>query len=460
MIKKIALWMRDMFIRNRSLNATRVVAVSFAVIILVGALLLTLPIASRSGESAGFFTGLFTATSATCVTGLILVDTWTQWSLFGQVVILGMIQLGGLGFMTVITLVSFALHRRIGLSERLIMVSTLNLNDLDGVVRVVRHALMGTFLLEGIGAVILSACMIPEFGIVGGIWRGIFHAVSAFCNAGFDLLGGRFGAFSSLVGYNDHPVVLFTIAALITVGGLGFFVWEDILRKRSIHRLSVYSKMVLLMTALLIVGGAAFFLVEEYANPATLGNMPLWQKLCNSLFQSVTLRTAGFDAIGQGGLSDSSKAFSSILMLIGGSSGSTAGGLKTATVAVLLLALRSGLAGREQVTFRGRTIPYRRVLNAMTLALVMLFLFLMGSMVISTVEDLPYLDCAFEVASAMGTVGLTTGLTPNLTPFSQTLIILLMYLGRVGVLSFSIALMTRGRSMDKIRYPEMNVMIG
>ena len=232
------------------------------------------------------------------------------------------------------------------------------------------------------------------------------------------------------------------------------------LRKRSIHRLSVYSKMVLLMTALLIVGGAAFFMVEEYANPATLGNMPLWQKLCNALFQSVTLRTAGFDAIGQGGLSDSSKAFSSILMLIGGSSGSTAGGLKTATVAVLLLALRSGLAGREQVTFRGRTIPYRRVLNAMTLALVMLFLFLVGSMVISTVEGLPYLDCAFEVASAMGTVGLTTGLTPNLTPFSQTLIILLMYLGRVGVLSFSIALMTRGRTMDKIRYPEMNVMIG
>ena len=454
MIKKISLWMRDMFIRNRSLNATRVVAVSFAVIILAGALLLTLPIASRSGESAGFFTGLFTATSATCVTGLILVDTWTQWSLFGQVVILAMIQLGGLGFMTVITLVSFALHRRIGLSERLIMVSTLNLNDLDGVVRVVRHALMGTFLLEGIGAVILSACMIPEFGIAGGIWRGIFHAVSAFCNAGFDLLGGRFGAFSSLAGYNNHPVVLFTIAALITVGGLGFFVWEDILRKRSIHRLSVYSKMVLLMTVLL------FFFVEEYGNPATLGNMPLGQKLYNALFQSVTLRTAGFDALGQGGLSDTSKAFSSILMLIGGSSGSTAGGLKTATVAVLLLALRSGLAGREQVTFRGRTIPYRRVLNAMTLALVMLFLFLTGSMVISTVEGLPYLDCAFEVASAMGTVGLTTGVTPGLSPFSQTLIILLMYTGRVGVLSFSIALMTRGRNTAKIKYPEMNVMIG
>ena len=460
MIKKIALWMRDVFIRNRSLNATRVVACSFAVIILVGALLLTLPIASRDGQSAGFFTGLFTATSATCVTGLILVDTWVQWSLFGQLVILAMIQLGGLGFMTVITLVSFALHRRIGLSERLIMVSTLNLNDLDGVVRMVRHALMGTFLMEGIGAVILAACMIPEFGLLGGIWRGIFHAVSAFCNAGFDLLGGRFGAYSSLAGYNDNPVVLLTIGALIVVGGLGFFVWEDILKNRSIRRLSVYSKMVLLMTALLILGGAAFFFAEEYSNPAILGDMTLGQKIYNALFQSITLRTAGFDAVGQGGLSDTSKAFSCILMLIGGSSGSTAGGLKTATVAVLLLALRSGLAGREQVTFRGRTIPYRRVLNAMTLALVMLFLFLVGSMVISTVEGLPYLDCAFEVASAMGTVGLTTGITPTLSPFSQTLIILLMYTGRVGVLSFSIALMTRRGNAAKIRYPEMNVMIG
>lgn len=449
-----------MFIRSRSLNPTRVVAGSFAVIIIVGALLLTLPAASRDGQSAGLFTGLFTATSATCVTGLILVDTWSQWSLFGQVVILAMIQLGGLGFMTVLTLISFAVRRRIGLSERLIMVSTLNLNDLDGVVRTVRHALMGTFLMEGAGAVILSACMIPDFGLAGGLWRGVFHSVSAFCNAGFDLLGGKFGAFSSLAGYNDHPVVLLTIACLIAVGGLGFFVWEDLLQKRSLRRLSVYSKMVLLMTLLLLAGGTAFFFVEEYGSPAVFGDMPLGQKLYNALFQSVTLRTAGFDAIGQGGLSDSSKAFSTILMLIGGASGSTAGGLKVGTVAVLLLALRSGLAGREQVTFRGRTIPYRRVLNAMTLALVMLFLFLVSSMLISTVDGKPYLDCAFEVASAMGTVGLTTGLTPTLSPFSQSLLILLMYTGRVGLLSFSIAVLTRRQHPAKIKYPEMNVMIG
>lgn len=460
MIRTLARWSRNVFIRNRHLNATRVVAGSFVIIILVGALLLTLPVASRDGESAGFLTGLFTATSATCVTGLILVDTWSQWTLFGQAVILAMIQLGGLGFMTVITVVSFALHRRIGLSERLIMVSTLNLNDLDGVVRMVRHALIGTFSIEGIGALILATRFIPEFGWVRGIWYSIFHSISAFCNAGFDLLGGRFGPFSSVAGYSNSPLVLCTLAALIGIGGLGFFVWEDIITKRSWRRLSAYSKMVLLITAGLILLGTLFFFVEEFSNPATMGDMPVWQKALNALFQSVTLRTAGFDALGQGGLSESSKAMSVLLMLIGGSSGSTAGGLKTATVGVLLLALRSGLAGREQVTFRGRAIPFTRVLNAMTLALVVIFVFLTSAMVLSTVEGLPYLNCAFEIASAMATVGLTTGITPDLSPFSQGFLILLMYLGRVGILSFSIAFLTRGRSPAKIRYPEMNVMIG
>ena len=340
------------------------------------------------------------------------------------------------------------------------MVSTLNLNDLDGVVRMVRHALIGTFSIEGIGALILATRFIPEFGWVRGIWYSIFHSISAFCNAGFDLLGGRFGPFSSVAGYSNSPLVLCTLAALIGIGGLGFFVWEDIITKRSWRRLSAYSKMVLLITAGLILLGTLFFFVEEFSNPATMGDMPVWQKALNALFQSVTLRTAGFDALGQGGLSESSKAMSVLLMLIGGSSGSTAGGLKTATVGVLLLALRSGLAGREQVTFRGRAIPFTRVLNAMTLALVVIFVFLTSAMVLSTVEGLPYLNCAFEIASAMATVGLTTGITPDLSPFSQGFLILLMYLGRVGILSFSIAFLTRGRSPAKIRYPEMNVMIG
>ncbi|MEG1858516.1 MAG: potassium transporter TrkG, partial [Pseudoflavonifractor sp.] len=329
MIKHMGHWVRDLLIRSKSMNATRIVAGGFAVIILMGALLLMLPIASRTGEVTDFLTTLFTATSATCVTGLIPVDTWIHWTFFGQVIILALIQLGGLGFMTIITLVSFLLHRRIGLSERLIMVSTFNLNDMDGVVRVVRHALMGTFYIEGTGAIILALRFIPDFGLLGGIWRGIFHSISAFCNAGFDLLGGKFGAFVGMAGYNSDPVILITIMYLIVVGGLGFFVWEDIVIHRSWKGLSLYSKMVLTITAGLIVGGAVFFLCVEYHNPATLGEMPLWKKILNSFFESVTLRTCGFASFDQAGLRDSSLVVGCILMLIGGSSGSTAGGMKT-----------------------------------------------------------------------------------------------------------------------------------
>lgn len=451
---------RNFLLSRRGINPTRIVAASFGCIILLGALLLTLPIASRSGMSVGFFDALFTATSATCVTGLITVDTWVQWSLFGQIVIIAMIQLGGLGFMTVITMVSFVFHRRIGLSERLIMVSTFNLNDLDGVVRMVRHALMGTFLIEGIGAVILSICFIPTFGLIRGVWHGIFHAISAFCNAGFDLMGGEYGAFSSMLGANDHPVVLLTTAALIIIGGLGFFVWEDLVRSRCWRKLSLYSKLVLVMTAGLLLFGTVFTLLAEYHNPATLGNMPLWQKLLNAFFQSTTLRTAGFDALGQGGLHDNTKAISVVLMLVGGSSGSTAGGIKTVTLAVLILALRAGLKGREQVTLRGRAISYQRVINAMTLTLVVITLFLTGSIILASVESLPYIDCAFEVASALGTVGLTTGITTHLSRFSQAILVLFMYLGRVGVLSFSIAFLTRRKKLAKIQYPNADIMIG
>ena len=460
MIDRIGLLLRERLIRRRSMNATRIVALGFAVIILTGSLLLMLPCSSRSGQVTGFIDCLFTATSATCVTGLVPVDTELYWTFFGQLVILLLIQLGGLGFMTVITLVSFALHRRIGLSERLIMVSTLNLNDMDGVVRVVRHALMGTFFLEGIGALLLSIRFVPQFGVAGGIWRGVFHAVSAFCNAGFDLFGARFGAFTSVEGYHDDPYVLLILMVLIVVGGLGFFVWEDLVRARRRKKLSLYSKMVLVITAFLLLGGTAYFFFAEYHNPATIGNMPLWQKLLNAAFQSTTLRTAGFATFDQGGLRESSMVVSCVLMLIGGSSGSTAGGLKTVTAAVLLLGLRASLAGREQVTFRGRAISYRRVANAMTLALIMIFLFLLGSITISLTENVHYLEAAFETASALGTVGVTTGITPDLSPVSQVLLTGLMYLGRVGVFSVSVAFLIRGQGLSRVKYPYLDVMIG
>ena len=433
---------------------------SFGLIILVGTLLLMLPISSRSGTSAGLLTSLFTATSATCVTGLVVVDTWLNWTIFGQIVILTMIQLGGLGFMTVITLLFLALRRRIGLSERLIMSSTLNLNDVDGVVRVVRHALMGTFLFEAGGAVILSLCFIPDFGLWGGIGRGVFHSISAFCNAGFDLMGGYSGPFSNLTAYADRPVVLCTIMALIVIGGLGFFVWEDCLHCRNWKSLCLYSKMVLSLTGAFILGGALIFFCSEYQNPATLGGMPLGEKILNALFQSVTLRTAGFNTINQGGMMESSLALSSIWMLIGGGSGSTAGGIKVGTVGVLLLTLWAGFHGREEVTLRGRSISHRRVMDAMSLTLTVVVIFLVSSMAISLVEGASYLDAAFETASAMGTVGVTTGITPELSAFSHLLLICLMYTGRVGILSISIAFSTRKKYPAKIKYPTFDLMIG
>lgn len=460
MIKAIGRFVRDLLIRRKSMNATRIVASGFGAIILLGAILLTLPISSRAGEFTNFLDCLFTSTSATCVTGLIPVDTWVHWSFFGQAVILVLIQLGGLGFMTVISLVSFMLHRRIGLSERLIMVSTFNLNDMDGVVRVVRHALYGTFLLESVGAIVLSIRFIPEFGLLSGIWKSVFHSVSAFCNAGFDLVGGKYGEYTGMAAYSHDPLILITIMALIVIGGLGFFVWEDVMRARCWKKLSLYSKMVLGITLFLIVGGAAFFFTVEYANKGTLGDMPIWQKVLNSFFESVTLRTAGFASLNQGALRDSSLVMGCILMLIGGSSGSCAGGMKTVTVATLLLGLRSGLAGREEVVFRGRTISYRKVNNAMTLALMFLFLFLFGSMAISLIEGVPYLHAAFETASALGTVGVTTGITPGLTAVSKVILIMLMYMGRVGVFTFSIAFLTRSRTAAKIKYPNLDLLIG
>ena len=268
------------------------------------------------------------------------------------------------------------------------------------------------------------------------------------------------GGLGSISSYNDHPIVLFTIMALILCGGLGFFVWEDIRVKRNFRALSLYSKMVIWLTGAFLVVGAVFFFCAEFHNPATLGDMPVWQRALNALFQSVTLRTAGFTTINQGGLTDVSLVMSSLLMLVGGSSGSTAGGLKTVTIGVLLLALREGLRGREKVVFRGRTIPQQKVLAAVTLVLMVGVLFLISSMAIAIVDDTPYLAAAYEAASAIGTVGLTTGITAGLSPVSHVLLILMMYLGRVGVLSFSIAFLTQKKTADKIGYPDTNVMIG
>ena len=427
---------------NQNFNPTRLIVVSFGAIILLGTFLLHLPISARDGQFTPWLTCLFTATSATCVTGLVLVDSALHWTPFGQGVILAMIQLGGLGFVSLISLIPLLLRRRIGLSQRLAIASAFNLNGMSGVVRVVRHALMGTFLLEGCGAILLATRFVP------------------FCNAGFDLMGEHTGAFSSLAGFREDPVVLGTIGCLIVLGGLGFFVWEDCLEHRSWRRLSFYSRMVLAVTGALILGGWLFFLGAEWNNLETLGGMTAGEKVGNALFQSVTLRTAGYSVLDQGALREGAAALSVVLMLIGGSSGSTAGGIKTATAGVLLISLWAGLRGRDQVVLRRRTIPQARVLNAMTLTLVVTCLFLAGSIALTLADGVPYLAAAFEVASAMGTVGLTMGITTGLSPLSQGIIIAMMFLGRVGVLSFSIAFLIRDRGENKIRYPSVDVMIG
>lgn len=447
-------------LRRRNLNATRIVAGSFAVIILLGTVLLNLPAASRSGQSPGLLTCLFTATSSTCVTGLIVVDTATQWSLFGQAVILGMIQLGGLGFITIMTLFSLMLRRKIGLSERLIMVSNFNLNNISGVVRLVKFTLKWTLVFELSGALILMTRFVPLYGWRQGAWMGVFHAISAFCNAGFDLMG-QGAPFQSLAQFHADPVVQFTIMALIVIGGLGFFVWSDIAHRKERGRVSTYTKIVLTMTVSLLVLGAAVVLAVEYYNPDTLGPMPLWEKTMNALFQSVTFRTAGFGVLNQGALRDTTLALGSILMLIGGSSGSTAGGIKTGTIAILCLGLWADLKGRGSLVIGNRSISRRQQSNAMTLTMTALLLFVAGSMFLSLLDGLPFMAAGFEVASALGTVGLTTGITPTLSFACRILIIALMYLGRVGILSFSIAFASRGaQAEDKIQYPVTQVMIG
>ena len=443
---------------RRGMNATRMVALSFGGIILLGTVLLMLPVMSADGRSAGLLTSLFTATSSTCVTGLSLRDTLTQWSLGGQVVILCMIQLGGLGFMTACTLLFSIFRQDIDLSQRLVLASGIGLRRIGGVVRIVRHTLMGTALIEGIGALLLACCFVPQYGLVRGIWYGVFHAVSAFCNAGFDLMGPAGGG--SLITCAHRPVVLLIHGTLIVLGGLGFFVWEDIYRNRRFRKLSVYTRLVLGATAFLILSGWLYFLAAEWSNPLTLGPMPWWDKVTNSLFQSVSLRTAGFASIPQGGLHEHSQVMSLLYMLVGGSSGSTAGGIKTVTALVLAAALWSGLRGRRDVTIFRRRVLSEQVSDAITLTLTVILVVFVCAMTLSVLEEIPFLPLLFEVASAMGTVGLTTGITASLSPASCVILIFLMYMGRVGIISFSLAFIMRRGKTDKVRYPTCDLMIG
>jgi len=445
--------------RRVRLSATQIIAIGFGALILLGAGLLTLPAASKSGVSCGFFPALFTATSATCVTGLVLFDTYTQWSTFGQVVIITLIEIGGLGFMSAASTFVFLLRRKVGLRQRMVIAQALNLNDMDGVMKIQKLVLTGSLTVQGVGALILFLRFLPQFGVGRALAWGVFHAISAFCNAGFDLFG-YIAPGQSLIIFNDDPVICLTLMALVTIGGLGFLVWEEMARVRKLENFSVYTKLVLLMTAGILVIGTVVILCLEWNNPNTLGNMPVWQKLMNAFFQTGTLRTAGFVTLDQAALRDATKVFSILVMFVGGSSGSTAGGLKTVTVVVLLLFIWAKARGKQSVHVFKRNIPGEKAVDAMTITFITVVLSLFGGMLICTAVPVSFLDGWFEAVSALCTVGLSAAGTANLGILAQSMIIAFMYFGRVGILTLSLGFLMGNKARDRFQYADTNLLIG
>lgn len=446
--------------RRKPDHAARVLMSFFLLVIFLGSVLLSLPLSSRNGESCGAMTAVFTATSATCVTGLSLVDSYSQWSAFGQVVLLGLIQIGGLGYMAFVSVFYFLLRRRIGLRERLVLQQAMALDELKGVVRLVRLILAGTFLVEGTGALILTLRFLMEYPLKKALWLGVFHAVSAFCNAGFDILGFITPG-ASLVAYRGDVAINLTLTALIVIGGLGFFVWNDLLMlQQKNHRLSVHTRLVLWTTAILLVGGTLAILALEWNNPATLGGMTVGKKILAAFFQSGTTRTAGFAAVDQGSLTGSGKLVSMLLMLVGGSSGSTAGGIKTVSVALLFLMSYSVLRNHKETVLFGRRISQQQMASAASIALLVSGLGLMGGMILSATNGLALSDCLYEAISAICTVGLSTGITAGLNLGSKILLIIYMFFGRVGIMTISFAFMTKIPPDNAVRHPEARVLIG
>lgn len=419
-----------------------------------GAMLLMLPAASVEGRGLNFVDALFTATSAVCVTGLVVVDTGRHFTLFGQLVIIALIQIGGLGFMTMATLIYVIMGKRIRLRERLVIQEAFNQLTVAGVVRLTIYVVKTTMLLEFIGGTILAAHWYIDYG-PKGIYFGYWHAVSAFCNAGFDLFGG----FRSLTAYVDDWLVNLVIGGLIIAGGIGFTVLADIHQNRRFKSLSLHSKVVLAATAVLLGCGTAVILLLEYDNPATMGLLPWPAKVLASIFQSITPRTAGYNTVDIGCLRPATLFFIAILMFIGASPGSTGGGIKTTTAGVLFAAARSMLRGREETEVFARRLDQRIVYKAFALTLFAAVLVVGVTMVLSVSESQPFLNLLFEVTSAFGTVGLSTGITPTLTVYGRLWLILTMFAGRVGPITLAVALV-KVQNKSLTRYPEGKVLIG
>lgn len=447
-----------MFLKNfKKLSGMQLIAIGFFLLIMMGTFLLMLPVSSKSGTSTPFMTALFTATSASCVTGLILEDTYTHWSTFGQLVLLLLIQIGGLGFITMGTAVSLMLRRKIGLKERGWIKESFNALDIGGVVRLIRLVLKGSLLFEGVGALLLFTRFYPRMGLGQSLYYSIFHSISAFCNAGFDLMG-RYEQFSSFTAYYDDPIVSFTLCGLILIGGIGFIVWSDLARhKWHFRKYALQTKMVLSASVVLVFGGALLFYIIE--GDHLFAGMGITGKICSSFFCAVTPRTAGFNTTDIGGLSEGGKLLTIILMFIGGGSGSTAGGVKMATIFVLLLHLRSTLSRATGTNIFGRRIEDSTVTKASALLCTYLFCSLAATLALCTMQDFAIGDALFEVVSAICTVGMSTGITGDLNLISQMLIAFLMYIGRLGSLSFALSF-TDHKKLTHIMQPVERINIG
>ena len=452
--------------KKRGLTTTQIILFGFLGTIVVGTILLTLPVSAADGQWTQLIDALFTSTTSVCVTGLVTVATWSHWTLFGQIVIVLLIQVGGLGIVTFTTIVLMVMGRKISLKERMLIQDAYNLDTLRGLVRLTLRIVKGTLVVEGVGALLYTTVFIPDFGVAKGIWYSLFNAVSAFCNAGMDVIGD-----TSLMPYQGNVIVNFTTMGLIILGGIGFPVWwnvVDVMKSRkekymgirdAAHHFTLHTKIAITVTAALILIGALCIFTMEYTNPKTLGELPLWKKIIASFFQSVTTRTAGFFTIPQEGLRNSSALICILLMFVGGSPSGTAGGIKTTTLGIILAAVITIVRGRHDTEAYGRKVATVLVKKAMAIIFLSLSFLLMSIIALCIVEDANFLDIFYECTSAIGTVGLSRALTGTLTSGGKLIIIITMYAGRVGPISLALFFNSK-KFQDVKHYPEENVSVG
>ncbi len=449
--------------KRLTLSTTQIILFSFLITVFAGSLLLALPVSSATGKAVPYIDALFTATTSVCVTGLVTVPTVSTWSVFGQAVILILIQIGGLGVITIMSGLMLLLNKKMGIGDRLLIQDAFNLNTMSGLAKFIKNVLFGTLLIEGIGAVLYMFVFIPDFG-ARGIWISVFNSVSAFCNAGIDIL-----AEDSLCSYATEPLINLVTCLLIVLGGIGYIVWWDVLRviksrtaknKRIFKHLTLHSKIAITVTISLILAGAVLIFIFEYSNVNTIGNLSLFDKIQVSLFQSITTRTAGFASVAQESLTDASSLVSLILMAVGGSPVGTAGGMKTVTLAILVCSAVATVQNKNRVTLFGRRISDASVKKAVAVAVMFITIFTVSTLLLMLSCDVSLLDAVYETVSATATVGLSRGLTPTLNTLGKLIITATMYLGRVGPISLAIALGSKNESQNVISEPTEDISIG